>query len=973
MSTKKVKLGIKLSVLSLLLATTLPSGLVYAESKEYTELSISDHTELSENSLNSLELKKELEIPLVSNETIQSAETSETTDETINQETLNEYTQELPSETATVSSTIDVIHSDEENVYSIPQEAPSPIRRKLGQLEARSTSTPKDEEALTEEVFDEKAFDQAIEQYLDNANEEELELLLNASTEQEMKAALEYLLFNQIEEEYGVEELAELKKYLSAEEIERLDNEADHAKFKSYLTDLFNKREKQMDVESVIDEIILLSTEEEFTRIQQATEDELTDVLLEIADSKVAPLENENKKREKRAIPIVLAPWLVANATPILIGAGKTVIAAGAGIYVGVKARNAKIQSNARRYQRNQEIARAANAQARRVQAVARTAKRVSQMAQNYAANQARAQAVARVRAQTASLKQQADARARAQTAANARRQSTARPYITTKPVVKPIIKPRPAVVKPAPTTKSTVNNKDTVHVVKSGDSLWVISNRTGISIEMLRKLNNIKGDVIQPGQRLIVKKAAVPTPTVVNKDTIHTVKSGDSLWAISNRTGVSIEMLRKLNNIKGDVIQPGKRLIVKKAVIPAPAVVNKDTIHTVKSGDSLWAISNRTGVSVEVLRKLNNIKGDVIQPGQRLIVKKAITSNTNNTHTVKYGDTLWTISMINGISIDTLRQLNHIKGDLIQPGQQLIVKSSGTSSTVKPATPNKDVTHKTTYGDSLWVIASKYGVTIDSLRKQNNIKGDLIHPGQILLVTKGSTSAPAIKQPVGTKTEQYIVKPGNSLWQIANNYGISIPDLVKWNSIKNYTIHPGQTIAIHKIVAIPEKPVITTIPKREESSGVTKTPDAPKHPIITTVPKVEPKPVVTTTPNVDDQSGITTIPKVDTKPTIEKSSELKTNYKYSHSVIEKAKLDPLYHDFPKSMDIDILSNPVVTREDGRIEHLIKGNINDESGIYHITVKGDSIIHRTFIPESDWARFSKVNGLPELIKIPSLK
>ena len=915
LSTKKVKLGIKLSVLSLLLATTLPSGLVYAESKEYTELSISDHTELSENSLNSLELKKELEIPLVSNETIQSAETSETTDETINQETLNEYTQELPSETATVSSTIDVIHSDEENVYSIPQEAPSPIRRKLGQLEARSTSTPKDEEALTEEVFDEKAFDQAIEQYLDNANEEELELLLNASTEQEMKAALEYLLFNQIEEEYGVEELAELKKYLSAEEIERLDNEADHAKFKSYLTDLFNKREKQMDVESVIDEIILLSTEEEFTRIQQATEDELTDVLLEIADSKVAPLENENKKREKRAIPIVLAPWLVANATPILIGAGKTVIAAGAGIYVGVKARNAKIQSNARRYQRNQEIARAANAQARRVQAVARTAKRVSQMAQNYAANQARAQAVARVRAQTASLKQQADARARAQTAANARRQSTARPYITTKPVVKPIIKPRPAVVKPAPTTKSTVNNKDTVHVVKSGDSLWVISNRTGISIEMLRKLNNIKGDVIQPGQRLIVKKAAVPAPTVVNKD----------------------------------------------------------TIHTVKSGDSLWAISNRTGVSVEVLRKLNNIKGDVIQPGQRLIVKKAITSNTNNTHTVKYGDTLWTISMINGISIDTLRQLNHIKGDLIQPGQQLIVKSSGTSSTVKPATPNKDVTHKTTYGDSLWVIASKYGVTIDSLRKQNNIKGDLIHPGQILLVTKGSTSAPAIKQPVGTKTEQYIVKPGNSLWQIANNYGISIPDLVKWNSIKNYTIHPGQTIAIHKIVAIPEKPVITTIPKREESSGVTKTPDAPKHPIITTVPKVEPKPVVTTTPNVDDQSGITTIPKVDTKPTIEKSSELKTNYKYSHSVIEKAKLDPLYHDFPKSMDIDILSNPVVTREDGRIEHLIKGNINDESGIYHITVKGDSIIHRTFIPESDWARFSKVNGLPELIKIPSLK
>ena len=97
------------------------------------------------------------------------------------------------------------------------------------------------------------------------------------------------------------------------------------------------------------------------------------------------------------------------------------------------------------------------------------------------------------------------------------------------------------------------------------------------------------------------------------------------------------------------------------------------------------------------------------------------------------------------------------------------------------------------------------------------------------------------------------------------------------------------------------------------------------------------------------------------------------SKYNYSRSVIEKAKLDPLYHDFPKNLDIDILSNPVITRADGRIEHLAKGAVNGESGVYQVTVKGDSIIHRTFIPESDWARFSKVNELPEFIKIPSLK
>ncbi|HCK0302759.1 TPA: hypothetical protein NR326_002750, partial [Listeria innocua] len=95
--------------------------------------------------------------------------------------------------------------------------------------------------------------------------------------------------------------------------------------------------------------------------------------------------------------------------------------------------------------------------------------------------------------------------------------------------------------------------------------------------------------------------------------------------------------------------------------------------------------------------------------------------------------------------------------------------------------------------------------------------------------------------------------------------------------------------------------------------------------------------------------------------------------YSYSKSVLEKAELDPLYHDFPKNLDSDILSNPVITRMDGRIEHLAKGFVNGERGVYHITTKGDSIIHRTFVPESDWTRFSQVNELPVFDSIPNLK
>jgi hypothetical protein len=78
------------------------------------------------------------------------------------------------------------------------------------------------------------------------------------------------------------------------------------------------------------------------------------------------------------------------------------------------------------------------------------------------------------------------------------------------------------------------------------------------------------------------------------------------------------------------------------------------------------------------------------------------------------------------------------------------------------------------------------------------------------------------------------------------------------------------------------------------------------------------------------------------------------------------------YHNFPRQLDRDILSNPVLHRPDGRIEHLAHGSVNNVKGVYHITTRGDTIIHRVFVPESDWARFSRIHGLPSLSDIPRL-
>jgi hypothetical protein len=77
---------------------------------------------------------------------------------------------------------------------------------------------------------------------------------------------------------------------------------------------------------------------------------------------------------------------------------------------------------------------------------------------------------------------------------------------------------------------------------------------------------------------------------------------------------------------------------------------------------------------------------------------------------------------------------------------------------------------------------------------------------------------------------------------------------------------------------------------------------------------------------------------------------------------------DPLFHDFPRSIDIDVLNRPPsVIRPDGRQEFLAPGNINGTDGVFHITSNASqTIVHRNFVPANDWNRYSNRWQLPKI-------
>ncbi len=115
------------------------------------------------------------------------------------------------------------------------------------------------------------------------------------------------------------------------------------------------------------------------------------------------------------------------------------------------------------------------------------------------------------------------------------------------------------------------------IYHVRYGDVLGTIARRFGVSVQNLKQWNNLRGNTIRTGQRLTiwvapsanqtsVKQAApvVPTTSSLINDKTYIVQPGDTLWDISKKLpGITIEKIKSLNNMKGNQLQPGQKLIV--------------------------------------------------------------------------------------------------------------------------------------------------------------------------------------------------------------------------------------------------------------------------------------------------------------------------------------------------------------------------------------------------------------------------
>ncbi|MCK9270620.1 MAG: LysM peptidoglycan-binding domain-containing protein [Bacteroidales bacterium] len=181
------------------------------------------------------------------------------------------------------------------------------------------------------------------------------------------------------------------------------------------------------------------------------------------------------------------------------------------------------------------------------------------------------------------------------------------------------------------------------VHVVRSGENLSTIASRYRCSVSNLRSWNNLRGNTIHPGQKLVVhsgtdsqsaSSSAVPaakeTTAKAESKTYHVVKNGENLGLIAKKYKCSTNDLRKWNNLKSNTIYPRQKLLVSQPVADNSNSRSKTSdansdyiIYTVKQGDTLWDIAKQyDGVTVDQIKRLNNITNTrSLRPGQKIKV----------------------------------------------------------------------------------------------------------------------------------------------------------------------------------------------------------------------------------------------------------------------------------------------------------------------------------------------------------------
>ncbi len=155
---------------------------------------------------------------------------------------------------------------------------------------------------------------------------------------------------------------------------------------------------------------------------------------------------------------------------------------------------------------------------------------------------------------------------------------------------------------------------------------------------------------------------------------------------------------------------------------------VSMGDTYIVKKGDTLYKIANTYGITVDELKRINNLTSNTLQIGQQLLIKP---EEPFENYVVQKGDTLSSIARLYGIPLVDLKNYNGLNSDILSIGQILIIPKVNE----EPPMEGDTLSYIVQKGDSLWKIAFENDTTVDEIKRKNNLVGNLLSIGQVLFL----------------------------------------------------------------------------------------------------------------------------------------------------------------------------------------------------------------------------------------------